>query len=431
MRAALAIGFSIVVGAAFAGELPAPLTDADFRSYETARVKLGQLLFYDRVLSGSYRVSCATCHNHDRASSNGVLLKGTQAPKGDELAINGLPLYDALKPSSRHAPTLFNLGAKQFQTLFSDGRVGVNAKGDFVSPAGEALPEGLTDVLAVQALFPAVAGDELVGRVDSDVKAAAHLGSAAIWDALAKRVQDLPDYWPHFQRAYPEMKTKADISITSIVNAISAFVGSEWRSVNSPFDRFLKGERGALGDSAKRGMVLFYGKAGCSACHSGALQTDHKFHFVPTGFWRFDQPVEDRNLKIGLGRFAVTGNATDRFAMRTPSLRNVAQTAPYGSAGSVETIREIVLLHLDRKAAVEKLVQDVRALSHVDVEARKRLVRQIREASARPVSGVPMRPLDDEQLNDLLAFLGALTDEQSLKGLFGKPLDVPSSLALD
>ncbi|MGI9357171.1 MAG: cytochrome-c peroxidase, partial [Rhizobiaceae bacterium] len=275
--AACAAAFLLWIGPSIAGELPEPLTDEDFRAYSKAQVKLGRLLFYDRILSGTFRVSCATCHNHDRASSNGVRLDGKEEER-DDLAVNGEPVYEPFKPSAKHAPTLFNLGAKQFTRMFSDGRVERLPDGSFLSPAGNELPEGLSDVLAVQALFPAAQGNELLGKVENDLIAVAHKGNQAIWDALAKRVSGTKEYWPHFELAYPELKNADDITIVEIANAIGAFVGTEWRSDDAPFDRYLRGDEAALTGQQKRGMDWFYGKAKCDTCHSGALQTDHRFY---------------------------------------------------------------------------------------------------------------------------------------------------------
>ncbi|MGI9365677.1 MAG: cytochrome c peroxidase, partial [Rhizobiaceae bacterium] len=81
--------------------LPPPVQNSDYRMHPSHMVELGRMLFYDRVLSGTYRVSCATCHNPDRASSNGFARAGVEQVEGDDLAINGLPIYDQLKPSSK------------------------------------------------------------------------------------------------------------------------------------------------------------------------------------------------------------------------------------------------------------------------------------------------------------------------------------------
>ena len=341
---------------ALAGELPKFLTNEDFRTYPDAQVKLGQLLFYDRILSGTYRVSCATCHNHDRASSNGVRLDGKEEER-DDLAVNGEPIYEPFKPSAKHAPVLFNLGARQFTRMFSDGRVALLAGGSFLSPAGNELPEGLNDVLAVQALFPALEKGELVGSVESDVSTAAHIGNTAIWDVLAKRISDTEEYWPYFKTAFPELDNRKQINIVHIANAIGAFVGSEWRSDDAPFDRLLKGDSLSMNRIQVSGMTAFYGAAGCSKCHAGALQTDHQLHFVADA------------------------------KTRTPSLRNVLVTPPYGADGSFGDLAGFLTFHAPG--------------------------------------------ISSETRFELLAFLNSLTDERGLRGVLGKPLKVPSSLALD
>lgn len=417
-----ALGAALLALAAVAQTqpLPGPVTDSDYRTYSPQLVKLGQKLFYDRVLSGTYRVSCGTCHNHDRASSNGFPLPSVVLQKPDDFAVNGLPIYEALKPSSRHAPGLFNLGAKEFTVLFSDGRVSGD-KGTLTAPV--TMPDGIADVLAAQTLFPAVTGDELVGKVDNSVKRAAADGHEAVWKELAARVQDLPDYWSLFESAFPQLGGPQEITITHIANGIGAFVGTEWRADKSPFDAYLKGDRTALSAEQKRGMNLFYGQANCATCHSGAFQTDHAFHGTGLPVWRFDAPVEDAAFKPLQGREAVTGNAAQRYHYRTPSLRNVEHSAPYGWAGSYETLDDFIAAHANPGDAAARFVrkrQDNPSSGTRDIIATLKA-----NQTMAPVS------LSSVQRAELVAFLSALSDEASLAGQFGKPEDVPSSLALD
>ncbi len=150
----------VFTGCARAGNLPDPVSDTDFRIYPDEQVKLGRLLFYDRILSNSMLVSCGTCHNHDRATSNGPRIDGALV-EGDAMAVDNLARYLADNPSARHAPPLFNLGATEFTTLFGDGRIAVGNSGGFIVPDGVTLPDGLRDILAVQALLPAVTPGEL------------------------------------------------------------------------------------------------------------------------------------------------------------------------------------------------------------------------------------------------------------------------------
>ena len=410
---------------AIAADLPGSVKDGDYRTAPEAMLKLGQLLFYDRVLSGTYRVSCATCHNPDRASSNGFPTDHQSTGQVDDGAVNGLPIYDALRPSAKHAPPLFNLGAKEFQTLFGDGRVARLSDGTFLSPAGKDLPNGLRDVLAVQALFPAVTGDELVGTVDNDVKAVAHLGNRAIWDALADRVRDLPDYWPYFQSAYPDIGSARQIDMTHIANAISAFVATEWRSDGSPFDAYMRGDDSALAAAQRRGLSLFNGKARCSSCHGGPFQTDHQFHAVATPLWRFDADLGMSGQEMHRDRFALTGDEQDRFRRRTPSLRNVARTAPYGHAGSFATLPDMLRAHLDPQAGLDIYFRQRPEGTPVPSEVLAIANKLLERNELDPVT------LSRQEFDDLLEFLNSLTDERSLSGRLGRPTEVPSFLALD
>jgi len=217
------------------------------------------------------------------------------------------------------------------------------------------------------------------------------------------------------------------IHFTDISDAIAAFVDFEWRAVNSPFDAHLR--RGvALPEAAARGMTLFYGEAGCSACHAGVLQTDHSFHAIampqvgPGKAARFERHARDT------GRMRVTGQAGDAYAFRTPSLRNVLHTAPYGHAGTYATIEDAIRHHLDPVASLRAYnpaqmvmpgmqADDLRALSDpAEVEA-----------IAAANSLAPSR-LSDPQVADIIAFLGALTDPFSLQGALGEPETVPSGL---
>lgn len=408
--------------------LPAPLKDSDFRSYPPALVKLGQLLFYDRVLSGNYRVSCATCHNHDRASSNGFRLDGREEER-DNLAVNGVPVYEPFKPSARHAPALFNLGARQFNRLFMDGRVERLAAGRFRSPAGSTLPTGLNDVLSVQALFPAVTGTELIGTdAGNELAALAHNGNRAVWDALVTRVRDLPDYEPFVSAAFPAKPGFQSVSITDIANALGAFVGTEWRSDGSAFDRFLRGEPEALDERQKQGMALFYGEARCSTCHAGILQTDHAFHRTGLPVWRFDADlaVADRE-PVNRGRGAVTGEKAKVFAYRTPSLRNVTFSPPYGVGGSYATLPQFLRAHIEPASAVDRFI--AQRLSPNDRLSPEKVA--VAAALSADNDMPKLESISDRTIADLVAFLRALGDEGGVKGRMGKPAAVPSSLALD
>lgn len=105
-------------------------------------------------------------------------------------------------------------------------------------------------------------------------------------------------------------------------------------STNSPFDRFIAGDKAALSDSARRGLELFQGKARCVLCHNGPNFTDNKFHNIGV--------PQTGPLKEDPGRYTVTKREADRGAFKTPSLRSVALTAPYMHTGSLKTLEEVM-----------------------------------------------------------------------------------------
>lgn len=119
-------------------------------------------------------------------------------------------------------------------------------------------------------------------------------------------------------------------SAGNLARALATYVRT-LRSGNSPVDRFREGERSTLSAPAQRGMRLFLGRANCFACHSGANFTDERFHNTGVGLGSGDP-----------GRFAVTGDSADLGAFKTPTLRDVARTAPYMHDGSLSTLLQVI-----------------------------------------------------------------------------------------
>ena len=230
------------------------------------------------------------------------------------------------------------------------------------------------------------------------------------------------------------MQDVSDITIVHVANAIAAFIEVEWRSDDSPFDRYLKGDAAALSPEELRGAELFFGKAGCAACHSGALLTDQSYHgiampqigpgrmpLIPTQFSDF-------------GRLEASGDLADAYRFRTPSLRNVAVTAPYGHSGAYATLEGVLRHHLDPPAAFEAydLAEAVLPKDEELEKADWRAMSDPRERAAI-VRANELEPQDlsDDEVADLIAFLGALTDEAALYGRLGKPDVSPSGLKPD
>lgn len=280
-----------------------------------ARIALGKKLFFDPRLSGDGSVSCASCHQPERAFSDGLAVaKGI----GQRLG-------------TRNTPSLLNVAFNQSQ--FWDGRR-PDLESQAIDPLFNPREHGLRDAQAMLAIL-----------------------------------RREPGYASAFRDAFP---ASADpIAIERVAQALAGFERTLLAG-NSPFDRyFFKGEKAALSPAAARGLALFRNDAQCVTCHvigaAHALFTDDKFHSLGMGLRRLgpdlaritlrlvgarergasvDQTVLTDEEIAALGRFAVTLEPADIGKFRTPSLRNVAQTAPYMHDGSVATLEEAVDLEL-------------------------------------------------------------------------------------
>jgi cytochrome c peroxidase len=149
---------------------------------------------------------------------------------------------------------------------------------------------------------------------------------------LVARLESVPEYRAQFRDVFDGPPSKQRVAL-----AIDAYV-RKLNTPNSPFDRYAAGDPRALTEAQKRGLVLFVGKADCAMCHRGPNFADDQFHALGiTGSGKGDDT----------GRFKVTGVEADRYAFKTPTLRNVELTAPYMHDGSVPTLREVIDLYND------------------------------------------------------------------------------------
>lgn len=430
MRPTLAALALALAGPALSGSLPAP--DAVFPPQNAAEVALGQLLFYDPILSGNREVACATCHHPRFGTSDGVSLGLGDGGKG--LGPERMP--DPANPPEqripRNAPALFNLGATEFAVMFHDGRLEADPSrpSGIRTPLGAEMEKGFDGVLSAQSMFPVLSPDEMAGHYsENEIARAVRMGlitgPEGAWAKLAARVEAIPEYRARFDTVLGEGEP---ITFAAIANAIAAFVAFEWRADDSPFDRYLRSGT-PLPPAAARGMELFYGKAGCARCHSGQFQTDHRFHAIampqigPGKAARFERHHRDE------GRIRVTGDPQDAFRFRTPSLRNVTATAPYGHAGAYATLEAVVRHHLDPVGSL-MAYDPAQAILPGPARDSDRWVLDRPEEVAAIAAANELEPqaLSEAEIADLLAFLAALTDEASLKGRLGVPSRVPSGL---
>jgi cytochrome c peroxidase len=258
---------------------PVPVPADNPETAET--IALGKRLYFEKALSIDKSVSCASCHEPDQ---------GFAYAQAVATGVGG-------KKGTRNAPTVLN--AAYYTTMFWDGR----------EPS-----------LEKQAEAP----------VQNPVEMAHTLKGA-----VARLAAD-PSYVAMFQKAYGP----GAITYEKVEKAIAAFERTAV-SGNAPFDRwFYGGDEHAVSDSVKRGFDVFRraDKGNCAACHAlndnYALFTDNQFHNIGVGV-KDDNPTD-------LGRYNVTHLDADRGAFKTPSLRNVAETAPYMHDGSLKTLKDVV-----------------------------------------------------------------------------------------
>jgi cytochrome c peroxidase len=253
-----------------------------------ALIDLGRHLFFDPRLVENEQQSCASCHKPYLAYSDGLALS-VQAHK-------------RWQPAKRNAPSLYNVAWAP--VLHWDGRI---ADGQCF------VPEDTQQRICLPAL---------------ESQAFQSMRSRQVYTGFMPKIKQIKAYQTMFQKAFPP---GGEITHVHMARAIAAFERT-LVSDDSPFDRYLRGDRIALSPAAKRGLELFSGKAGCTACHSGALLTDWGFHHIGL---RSDDP--------GRGAHVHADAEKQRFykTFRTAPLRNVGLTAPYmhdGSLGSLEAV---------------------------------------------------------------------------------------------
>lgn len=421
---------------AMAGNSMMAVSDADYPARNESKEELGKFLFYDKVLSGNRNTSCASCHHPLAATGDGLSLPVGEGGRGLGVMRDTGSGTDAIHERvPRNAPHLFNLGANQFVTMFHDGRVQKNdaAPTGFDTPAGDNFLLGIDSALAAQAAFPPTSNTEMAGQTgENEVANAAAAGDVQeVWRLLTDRVMAIVEYKDLIHRAYPGVND-SDITFAHIANAIGAFEAAAYRADKSPFDQYLRGNNSAMSDNAKRGMKLFHDKAQCATCHTGKFQTDHQFHAL--GMPQIG-PGKGNGLNNNddFGRELVTAIANDRYKFRTPTLRNVAMTGPWGHDGAYNTLDAVIRHHLDPKNSLNNYdVTQAVLPSKADFDSIDFQVHNDPVSRSDLADAIEIKPvvLSDVEIKLLTDFLHALTDPASLDMRATAPARVPSGLPL-
>ncbi|MBJ3761398.1 cytochrome-c peroxidase [Maribius pontilimi] len=429
-RAALLI---LLATPCLAAELPPPLEQDDFAKHSESEITLGQLLFYDPILSGNREVSCATCHHPRFATGDGLALGVGDGGKG----LGPKRVADPDNPPEaripRNAPPLFNLSHRGVTVLFHDGRIEVDESrpSGIRTPLDADMEQGFASLLSAQTMFPVLSPDEMAGHYQENeiaklVRQGRLTGPGGAWDAIASRVAAIPEYKARFTTAYPAIADGKPIGFTDISNAIAAFMAHEWQATDSPFDRYLRGEA-ALSEAQSDGLRLFYGDAGCATCHAGPLLSDMGFHAMGAPQIGPGKAAAFEDHQRDTGRMRVTGRTEDAYAFRTPMLRNVTRTGPWGHAGAHADLRAFLRDHAEPRAGLARY-EDLPPLPQMDGIVDDRWALDSDERAAIADAAPEGRALTEPELDALLAFLDALTDPASISGRLGVPDSVPSGL---
>ncbi|MFK8018365.1 MAG: cytochrome-c peroxidase [Pseudomonadales bacterium] len=320
--------------------------------------QLGRDLFFSKSLGGGFDSACVSCHHPSLGGADGLMLPvGVEALNADLLG-PGREHVDGLPPVPRHSPTVFNVGLWD-TSLFWDSRVeaidpvaGQNGSDSDIRTPDTAFitsdANAGANLAAAQALFPVTSAEEM--RTASFESGA---DNNTVRNHLAARIGDYgigageigPNTWAsRFQQAFDSTETNETlISYANIAQALGEYERS-MVFTNNPWKQYVEGDNNALSEQQKQGAILFFtaaddGGGGCSSCHSGDLFSDEEHHVV--AFPQFGPGKGDGNGD-DFGRERETGERADRYRLRTPSLLNIAQTAPYGHTGVYPTLNAVL-----------------------------------------------------------------------------------------
>ncbi len=391
-------------------------------SVRPALVALGRALAFDKILSGNRDISCMTCHLGRFGTGDGRSLSVGQG--GDGLGPSRVHPAGTFIP--RNSPPLFNLHlSKRF---FWDGRVEELDDGSIRTPAGAQLTPGMEAVfefgaLSAQPMFPVESRDEMRAGQGNELAALGDRDFAGVWAALMARLGGIAAYRQMFEAAYPGTSFD-DMTFAHAANAIAGFLVSDLAFTDTRWDRFLLGDDDQLSNAELRGARSFM-TIRCMRCHRADDFDDGAFHNVATpqiGPGKGDGPGGNDDF----GRERVTGDPAERRAFKTPALRNVEFTAPYGHAGQFATLKSIVEHYDDIDTRL--LEYDV---SQVEPALQGTLLDNFNEIlMTRDTILLPIL-FQPGEADDLVAFLTSLTDEAARNLDAIVPASVPSGLPID
>lgn len=328
------------------------------------KIALGRLLFWDPILSGNKDVACASCH-HPRF--------GYAEDRDLSIGVNGIGLGARRRfADANEIPHV----KRNSQTVLNVAFNGIDQSGAYDPAAAPMFWDLRSTSLEAQALEPIKSFEEMRGNAYPEDKAV---------ETVVARTNAIPEYRALFAKAFGGADP---VTGANLGRALAAYQRSLVAN-NAPFDRYMRGERGAMTRAQIDGMRRFE-SVGCVNCHNGPMFSDFKLHVLG---------VPD-NAKLPQSDAGVADGSMP-YAFRTASLRNLAFTAPYMHTGMLRTLDDVV-----------EFYDDAPRNQNVGRRQVDPLVRQMDDP--------------DDEARALIAFLSALNDNSFDKTI---PQRVPSGLA--
>lgn len=313
--------------------VPYKISFPEENPYSKEKTQLGKMLFYETRLSSSNATSCATCHNPSFAYS--------------------LPIPSILSHTGsrikRNIPSITNLAFSK--VFFADGR----------ATSLESIPYTWTDPIT---------------------------NTAKSEEEILKTLEGIPFYKQQLEKTFPESK----VSMKSIALAISSYLRSI-QSRDAAIDIFIESEDKAISESAKKGFEIFQGKGNCISCHKGPSFSDGEFYNIglteelnkePSSSLSSKKQMKKNSQKVyDEGRFLFTKDEKDLLKFKTPTLRDIASTAPYMHNGIYKTLEEVVDHYNQGGVEKAKIDEKIKPLELTD-EEKKDLVEFLRTLNGKP-----------------------------------------------
>lgn len=350
-----------------------PSTGRSIPSINDPLAQLGMKLFFTKSLGGEFDSACVSCHHPLLGGADALSLPVGIGAVGPDVLGPGRSTPSGVPNVPRNSPTSFNV-ALWDSSLFWDSRIESLGKEDRQNGAASSIStpdSGFNaidlfagpDLPTAQARFPFTSVEEMRGALEpgeSNDVLRAHL--AARLGDYGIGAGELPsgNWLNEFRTAFASADTAENlVTFDNIVLAIGTYMRSQV-FVNTPWRAYVQGNDNAISNAAKRGAILFYSErnddgADCVQCHTGDLFSDEDHHTV--GAPQFG-PGKGNINDNDFGRENITGNAFERFRFRTPSLLNVATTAPYMHSGAYESLDDVLRHYDNPNGAVDDFFDD-------------------------------------------------------------------------